>query len=85
MAEWELREAEDRFTALVDAALAEEPQRVTRHGLPVVVVLSVREYDRLQALDGAAAPTLSRLLLDIPQDDGEFERLPWQARPLDEA
>lgn len=85
MAEWELREAEDRFTALVDAALAGEPQRVTRHGLPVVVVLSVREYDRLQAPEAGPAPTLSRLLLDIPQDDGEFERLPFQPRPLEDA
>ena len=85
MAEWELREAADRFTALVDAAMSGEPQRVTRSGLPVVVVLSAREYDRLQALEGGPAPTLSRLLLDIPQDDGEFERLPWPARPLEEA
>lgn len=29
------------------------------------------------------SPIFGELMLDIPQDDGEFERLPFEARPLD--
>ncbi len=83
MAVWQLQDAKNRFSAVVDAALSGEPQRVTRRGNPAVVVLAVDEYERLRMLDSAAAPTLARLLLEIPQDDGEFERLPLPARPLE--
>ena len=47
MAEWPLQDAADRFGALVDTALAGEPQRVTRRGRPAVVVLATEEYERL--------------------------------------
>ncbi len=83
MAVWQLQDAKNRFSAVVDAAMSGEPQRVTRRGNPAVVVLAVDEYERLRMLDNAAAPTFARLLLEIPQDDGEFERLPWPARPLE--
>ena len=83
MAVWQLQDAKNRFSAVVDAAMSGEPQRVTRRGNPAVVVLAVDEYERLRMLDNASAPTLARLLLEIPQDDGEFERLPWPARPLE--
>ena len=85
MTEWQLQDARKRLGALVDAALAGEPQLVTRRGRPAVVVLAVEEYERLQTLDGGSPPPLARLLLEIPQDDGEFERLPFRARPLEQA
>ena len=83
MAEWPLQDAKNKFSAVVDAAMAGEPQRVTRRGQPAVVVLAVDEYERLCRLEQASAPTFGELLLDIPQDDGEFERLPLDPRPLD--
>ena len=83
MAEWPLQDAKNKFSALVNAAVAGEPQRVTRRGQPAVVVLSVEEYERLCILERAKAPTLGKLLLEIPQDDGEFERMSIPARPLD--
>ena len=83
MAEWTLQNAEDGFGALVDAALAGEPQRVTRRGRPAVVVLAAAEYERLCRLEKSAAPSLGELLLEIPQDDLEFERLPISARSPD--
>ena len=75
MAEWSLRDAKSKFSAVVDAALAGAPQRVTRRGQPAVVVLATEEYERLCRLEGAGAPTLGELLLEVPQDDEEFERL----------
>ena len=47
MVEWPLQDAKNKFSALVNAALAGEPQRVTRRGQPAVVVLAAEEYDRL--------------------------------------
>ena len=76
MAEWPLQDAMNKFSALVDAALSGEPQRVTRRGQPAVVVLAVEEYERLCRLEQANAPSFGELLLEIPRDDGEFERLP---------
>ena len=76
MTDWSLQDARNRFSAVVDAALGGAPQRVTRRGRPVVVVLAADEYERLRRLERANAPTLARLLLDIPQDDRDFDRLP---------
>ena len=83
MAEWPIQDAKNKFSALVNAALAGEPQRVTQRGQPTVVVLAAEEYDRLCRLERSHAPTLGELLLEIPQDDQEFERLPMSNRPLD--
>jgi prevent-host-death family protein len=44
---WQLQEAKQKFSQVVQRALDEGPQAVTRHGQTVVVVLSAREYQRL--------------------------------------
>ena len=80
MTDWPLQDAKNRFSAVVDAALAGDPQRVTRRGRPAVVVLAVDEYERLRRIEKANAPTFAELLLGIPQDGREFERLPLSAR-----
>ena len=84
MTEWPLQDAKNKFSALLNAALAGEPQLVTRRGQPAVVVLSVDEYERLRLLDNADAPTLGELLLEIPQDDHGFERMSIPSRFLDD-
>ena len=81
--EWTLQDAKRNLSALVDAAVAGKPQRVTQLGQPSVVVLATDEYERLCRLERADAPTLGELLLEIPQDDREFERMPLPTRPLD--
>ncbi len=45
---WQLQEAKNRFSEVVDEALAHGPQTVTRHGREVVVVLSIEEYRRMK-------------------------------------
>lgn len=52
MAEWQLQTAKAKFSELVTRTLEDGPQVVTRHGAPVVVVLSISEFD---ALKGAKA------------------------------
>ena len=83
MSEWSLQDAKNRFSAVVDAALAGEPQRVTRRGKPAVMVVAVEEFERLRRLEKARAPTFADLLLSIPQDGGEFERIRLPSRPVD--
>jgi len=82
-ADWSLQDAKNKFSTVVDAALEGEPQLVTRRGRPVVVVLAAEEYERLRLCDRNKAPSFTELLLDMPRDDGDFERL--AAAPRDVA
>ena len=75
MTEWPIQDAKSKFSALVNAALTGELQLVTRRGHPAVVVLAVDEYERLRRLAKTDAPALSELLLEIPQDGQDFERM----------
>lgn len=45
---WPLYEAKNKFSELIDKALAQGPQVVTRRGEAVVVILSKDEYNRLK-------------------------------------
>lgn len=45
---WQLQEAKNRFSEVVDRALNEGPQAVSRHGKKAVVVVSSEEFDRLR-------------------------------------
>lgn len=83
MSEWSLQDAKNRFSAVVDAALKGAPQRVTRRGKPVVMVVAVEEFERLRHLQKARAPTFADLMLAIPQGGEEFERIRLPARPVD--
>ena len=46
MGEWSLQEAKNKFGLLVDEALTEGPQYVTRHDRRAVVVMAADEYQR---------------------------------------
>ncbi len=77
---WSVQDAKNRFSEVVEAA-RRQPQTVTKHGKPAVVVVDVTEYKRLRNLERAKAPSFAELLLAMPQDGGEFPRL--KARPRD--
>ena len=80
--EWKLQDAKNRFSAVVDAALGGEPQRVTRRGKPAVVVLSCEAYDRLKKMENKR---FVEMLLAIPQGgpDDLFEREPFEERDIE--
>ena len=46
MKTWPLQDAKNQFSQLVELALTEGPQTVTRHGEPVAVVVAADEYKR---------------------------------------
>ena len=44
---WQLQDAKNKFSELVDTAIHKGPQTVTKHGEETVVILSVRDYRKL--------------------------------------
>jgi prevent-host-death family protein len=46
---WQLQDAKNRFSEVVENARTRGPQLVTRRGVEAVVVLSHEEYERLSA------------------------------------
>jgi len=78
---WTLQDAKNRFSAVVDAAIAGDPQEVTRRGKPAVVVLSATEYARLVAQAKQARGSFVDHLLAFPNED--VERSEVVARPVD--
>lgn len=43
---WQLQQAKNQLSAVVDLALTDGPQTITRHGRPAVVVVAVEQYER---------------------------------------
>ncbi len=89
MSTWQLQDAKNRFSAVVEAALAGEPQEVTRRGKPVVVVVGFEEYQRLCRRDAEDTPSFVDQLLAIPRgSEGDGFELPcrtrdYTSRPVD--
>jgi prevent-host-death family protein len=44
---WQLQEAKNKFSELVEEALSQGPQVITRRGVEAVIVLSCAEYRKL--------------------------------------
>ena len=57
---WPVQDAKARFSELLNSALEEGPQIVTRRGLETAVLVSIDEWRRLQH---ESRPTLKDLLL----------------------
>ena len=47
MEHWQLQDAKNRFSEIVNKALRDGPQVVTRRGKKTVVIMSVEQYQRL--------------------------------------
>lgn len=76
---WTVQDAKNKFSAVVNAALAGTPQEVTRRGKLAVVILSAEEYHRL--VDGAvrARESFAEHLMAFP--GGDVERA--ESKPRD--
>jgi len=79
---WALQDAKNRFSALVEQALHDGPQMVTRRGKDTVVVLSVAAFHKLTAQQESLVAFLRHsplagveLDLERPADDGR--EVPW--------
>ncbi len=68
MRNWQLLTARGRISELVDAALGDGPQRITRHGRQAVVVVAEEEWNRRLA---AGDNGFGSFLASFPKDAGE--------------
>ena len=66
---WTLQDAKNRFSTVVDAALAGQPQEVTRRGKAAVVVVAAEEYQRLVERAGGQRGSFLDHLLAFPGDE----------------
>jgi len=71
---WSVQDAKNRFSEVVEAA-RRIPQMVTKHGKPAVVVIAADEFERLRKLERLNAPSFGDMLLAMPTDGKDFERL----------
>jgi prevent-host-death family protein len=60
MKRWQLQEAKQRLSEVVNEAISRGPQAVTRHGKPVAVVVAWPEWNRKAQNGGSLADWLAR-------------------------
>lgn len=77
---WTLQDAKNKFSAVVEEAMAGRPQEVTKRGKPAVVVISSEEYARLVGVAGAVRERFAEHLLAFPSAE-PIERM--EAKPRD--
>ena len=78
---WSLQDAKNRFSAVVEEALAGRPQAVTKRGKPAVVVISSVDYERLLSAAGGARGRFADHLMAFPVP--EFDRAKAQPRDVE--
>ena len=66
---WKLQDAKSQFSKVVQNALKSGPQYVTRRGTKAVVVLSVRDYEKLIS----NKLSFKDFLLGCPKMDEDFQ------------
>ncbi len=78
---WTIQDAKNKFSQVVNNALLEGPQYVTRRGVDAVVIVSVQEYQRLVS----HKPSFTDFLINCPKLDGEdpFARTKEHPRELE--
>ena len=76
---WQIQQAKARFSEMVDRALKEGPQTVTRHGKAVAVLVPAEEYRRLRT----GGKSLKALLAAAPLEGVEIVRSRDTGRVVD--
>lgn len=76
---WSLQDAKNRLSEVVEAA-RRRPQIVTKDGKPAVVIIAADEYERLRKLQHRKKPSFAEMLLAMPTDSEDFERLEGRMR-----
>ncbi len=74
MHRWQLQEAKNKLSAVIEDALTDGPQLITRRGEEVVIVLAYEEYQRLTNSDESLYEFFRRSPLvgiEIELDRGE--------------
>jgi antitoxin Phd len=75
---WQLQEAKNQLSKVVDSALKQGTQTITRHGKPVVMVVAADSYEKLKP----RRKTVD-VLQDCPTDDLEIQRVKDMPRDVE--
>lgn len=67
--EWQLQEAKNRLSQVVDSALHDGPQTITLRGKPAAVLVSFEEFKKLTQ----PRSTLSQFFRQSPLHDAELD------------
>jgi prevent-host-death family protein len=67
--EWQLQDAKNKFSELVDRAVEGEAQVVTRRGKRTAVLVSAEEYARLKGRSAKGPTDFVQHLLSAPKGD----------------
>lgn len=70
---WQLQEAKNKFSSLVDKAHHDGPQVVTKHGKESVVIIAIEDYQKLNKpksdlIAFFQKSPLSEICLDLSRD-----------------
>jgi prevent-host-death family protein len=65
-ARWQLQEAKNRFSEVVERAIKDGPQTVTKHGKDAVVIVSAEQFQRRTEMGKEQAQSLAEFLLQSP-------------------
>ena len=81
MRQWPLQDAEVHFNSLLETCLQDGPQGVSDGGVPKAVIVSIEDW---QALNARVPPTLKDLLLaSEPKFDLDIpDRSAWKLRDI---
>lgn len=69
MRTWQLQEAKSKFSQVINLAIEESPQLITRSGKPVAYIVSAETYEKEHK------PTILEVLLSSPH-----KKLNWTLR-----
>ena len=75
---WQIQEAKERFSELINRTLKDGPQTITRHGEPVAVIVAAEEYRRMRS----RRRSLKALLARAPLQGVEIRRSRDSGRTL---
>lgn len=65
-ARWQLQEAKNRFSEVVERAIKDGPQTVTKHGKDAVVIVSAEQFQRSSETGKRQEQSLTEFLLQSP-------------------
>ena len=79
--EWPVAEAKARFSEMIDRALSEGPQTITRSGRRTVIVVSAEEWERRTRRQGSLADFFASS--PLRGSELQIERAPESPRDID--
>lgn len=84
MKKWPLQDAKAKFSAVIERAITDGPQTVTRRGRDVVVIVSMEKFQKMSQRGGASSLVKffsESPLQDLPADT--FQRDNDRGREVD--